>query len=309
MKIFISGGTGTLGKQITASLMDLQHINTALQPEKIVIYSRDEAKHAAMRELYPEGPPGPVRYRIGDICDPDRLVTAMQDCTHVIHTAALKRIDTCEREPYDAARVNVTGTINVATACRRVGIQQALYISTDKACDSVSVYGATKQVGERLWVQANMYGGCRYSAVRYGNVLGSRGSVAQTWRAAAAEGKPLMLMHKDMTRFFWSISEAAEFVIKKFLPDQWETGVVYVPKLQAYKMLDLAKQYSEDIQILNRLRTNEKVHEILVSSTEVRNCYDQGAYYVIYPAHHDWDASQDKRGTRVAGDFRYSSSG
>lgn len=283
MKVFLSGGSGTLGKELTKLLYP-----TA---DRIVIYSRDECKHAEMRRTFPEGPPGPMRYRVGDIRDKARMMLAMSDCNVVVHAAALKRIDTCESEVYECMKTNIIGTSNVAECCNELGIDRAIFVSTDKACSPISAYGMAKGFSEHLWVQSNNFGPTEFIALRYGNVRGSRGSLHEMWEGM--RDQELSVTHPHMTRFFWEISEAAQFI-------EWaliygERGVIYIPKMKGYKIMDIALEYSDKIKVVG-LRTNEKLHEELISESEVQYATDQGERYAIYPVKHEWTIKLDRVG-------------
>lgn len=295
-KYFITGGTGTLGKELVKQLY--------CSAERIVVYSRDEAKQAAMMKTFPEGgADGPMRYRIGDVRDYDRLKQAMEDCDTVIHTAAMKRIDTCEYNIFEAIKTNVEGSLNVVKAANSLGYEKAVLISTDKACNSCSTYGTTKSMAEKIFSNANNYGKCCSYSVRYGNVAGSRGAVHNIWKEAAESGKPINLTHPDMTRWFWSISEAAMFVMHT-LPNAGR-GVIYVPKMQAHKLYDLASKFSDNINITG-LRCSEKLHEEMVSVTEATNTYETPEWYAIHPIQVDY-ATTNPRGILVPAGFTLTS--
>jgi UDP-N-acetylglucosamine 4,6-dehydratase/5-epimerase len=292
MRVFITG-SGTLATELVKQLH-----STA---ERIVIYSRDEGKHAVLKETYPEGPPGPMRYRIGDIRDYERLVIAMQDCDTVIHTAAMKRIETCAAEVYECMKTNILGTYNVARACAATGIKKAMLISTDKACNAVSGgYGKSKAFAEELFIQSNLYSTCHYAACRYGNIKGSRGAVHNTWAKLAAEGKTINVTHPEMTRWFWDIVDAGKFVLSTV--EHMKRGVVYVPKMPGYKMIDIAKEFTSDIKITG-LRCGEKLHEEMISETEATYTYETADFYAIYPVSHEWERAPTVEGTKVPKDF------
>ena len=276
MKIFITGGSGTLGKELVKQLVKRPDC------ERIVVYSRDEGKHAEMRELFPEGPPSVMRYRIGDIRDRDRIQEAMDDCTHVIHAAAMKRIDDCANHVQECVKTNVIGTMNVIDACELGCVEKALFISTDKACASISAYGASKYMAEHAWIHANSRLQCKYAVCRYGNVIGSRGSVFHKWRDMSGGEIPVTDM--EATRFFWAVKDAAEFALSTL--DSMQGGCVYVPKMKSYNRADVARNYGDPVEV--GMRTNEKRHEYMISSDESAWSRDIGDRYVIYPMFHQW---------------------
>lgn len=300
MKLLISGGTGSIGQLLTKELYS--------RYDKIVIYSRDEAKHQVMERAFPEYPDNKMRYMIGDIKDRNRLNYAMQGCDHVIHAAAMKHIDKCEYNPTEAINTNVTGSVNVADACIRNKVKHAMYISTDKACAPISLYGATKYVAESMWKCYNNLGSTVFNSVRYGNVLGSRGSILKHWKDTHAEGKPLIITHESATRFFWTIEMAGKFLIKS-MDDSiayGERGCVYIPKMQSWKIKDMAEKISKSL-LVTGFRCPEKVHEDLITVAEAQNCYDAGEYYILYPMQHDWSKDVKCRGIKVPDDFSHNS--
>jgi len=303
MNYLITGGTGSIGKELVAQLLSNG------ESGKIVIYSRDEAKQAAMAEEFPEGGRAGLRYIIGDICDYDRLVYAMKNACVVIHAAAMKRIDTCEYNPVESVRVNVLGSLNVARACIQNGVELAMFLSTDKACNPCSAYGAQKAAVERMWIgMNNMTSKTLFNCVRYGNVYGSRGSVIQKWHEAAEAGEAIKVTSSEMSRFFWNIDEAAAFIRKRVLDgvEQFDRGLTYVPKMRSFKMIELALSTSHNIEIIG-LRCPEKVDEDLISSVEGAYTNEMPDHYIIYPLQHDWAAEIIGRGKGVPAGFKLSS--
>jgi UDP-N-acetylglucosamine 4,6-dehydratase len=300
MNVLITGGTGTIGREITRQIKDLPGVR------KIMIFSRDEAKHAAMMEEFPEGGESGLRYFIGDICDYDRLRFAMRGVNVVIHAAAMKHIDRCEYNPIESIRVNITGSVNVVRACIDEGVKNCMFISTDKACNPVSAYGAQKYAVERMMIGANNLGKTQFNCVRYGNVMGSRGSFIEKWEKLSSEGKSLNLTDADMTRFFWSISEAAKFVVERvFDANEYEDrGVVYIPILHSKRMMDIALTYTNNINITG-LRCPEKIHEELISKVEALSTFHYQDHYIIYPMSHDWCRDIEKRGKLINDGFTY----
>ncbi len=288
----ITGGTGSLGHALTRFLLD--HTLYTIR-----IYSRDELKQAVMRQTFGEER---VRYLLGDVRDQARLNTAMIGVDLVVHAAALKHIDAGEYSPEEFVKTNIQGTANVISACRTMGVAKAALISTDKSCQPINLYGATKLVAERLWTRANSYSpqGTSYVAVRYGNVIGSRGSVLETWRQALHDGKPLGLTHPDMTRFHLSLPDAV--AIAWFAAQYAPRGSMLVPHLPAYGVKALAQAVVAEAgvpweQVEWRdigIRPGEKLHESLMSDEEretVLTYTEDGCtpkYYCIPPVAPSW---------------------
>jgi len=304
---FISGGTGTIGKELVAQLLAKKYCLRATP--KIIVYSRDEAKQAEMSETFPPGGVSGMRYIVGDICDYDRLVYGMKGSDIVIHAAAMKRIDTCEYNPIESLRVNVLGSLSVAKACIECGVRQAVFLSTDKACNPCSAYGAQKAAVERLWIGMNnmTYKTC-FNVVRYGNVYGSRGSVIDKWKDQAAAGEPLTVTSDVMTRFFWNVDEAASFILKRVADADrfFDRGLIYIPKTKSFKIVDIALSIGKEINVVG-LRCPEKLHEDLISEVEGMNAWDQGDFYIVCPSLHHWSANIIPRGSVCPDGFSLSS--
>jgi UDP-N-acetylglucosamine 4,6-dehydratase/5-epimerase len=299
LNYLITGGSGSIGQELVRQLQP-----TLMEPDKIIIYSRDEAKQATMRQTYPEGGKSGLRYFVGDICDYDRLAYAMRDVDICIHAAAMKRIDTCEYEPLESIRVNVQGSVNVAKACDDAGVEKAFFLSTDKACLPISAYGAQKAVVEHLWQGMNNFSECRYSVIRYGNVIGSKGSVFQAWDGIPSGGI-ITLTDARMTRFLWKIGDAAAFIIR-VIGESIGRGCIYVPKMNRHAMSDMARIYTDNIAVTG-LRCPEKLHEDLISVHEAPWARDLGDYYVIYPGFHNWADGVEAKGDPLPEGFSVSS--
>jgi UDP-N-acetylglucosamine 4,6-dehydratase len=278
MKLLITGGSGFLGREIVRQVYPYC--------SRIVIYSRDEGKHQSMAEQWPEYPDNKMRYVLGDIQNTARLTQAMKGCDHVIHAAAYKMIDKCDQRNIEQSiDTNITGTLSVVKACTANNIERAIFVSSDKACLPISAYGAEKFMGERIFISWNNFSSCRFAVVRYGNVHSSSKSVFQIWKAKAAAGEPINLTHKDMTRFFWSVEDAAFYCIARL--QDCEKGCIYIPKMLGLSMADEAKKYTDKIRITG-LRTLEKIHEDLINEHEAITCHDIGYSYCIYPFDHEW---------------------
>lgn len=289
--VLITGGAGSLGSEVVKML------HRQDPKRRLVVYSRDEGKHQALRREVPEGGSAGVRYMIGDIRDTDRLAMAMTGCTYMIHAAAMKMIDTCEYEAWEATDINVNGTISVAKACLRAGVKHAVYVGTDKCPDPVSTYGRTKGLAEDVWIHSNTYGPCTFDAVRYGNVIGSNKSMFHHWKQLRLQGKPIPVTHPDATRFYWTIDAAAKFVVRVLSADSGRRGCVYIPKMKSYRIMDIARLYGEP-EIVG-WRCPEKVHECLWTDHESTYTRNEGDYYVLYPETHPWQGDMQMPGAAV----------
>lgn len=294
--LLITGGTGTLGKE-------LLRIATKLF-DKVICYSRDEYKQAQVCQLYPEGGESGIRYFVGDVRDTERLLQAMQGVTHVIHAAAMKRIDTCEYNPQEAIKTNIIGSQNVCECAIKAGVKKCILVSTDKAPSAITLYGSTKFVAERCFIDSNNLGKTRFSVVRYGNVIGSRGSVFELWQKQKENNIPITVTSKDMTRFFWKIEDAAKFVLDML--EITEGGEIFLPMMPSYKIIDIAKTYSSNVVEVG-LRGSEKLHEVLMTEDESKDCYSNDNFYIIYPQIHDWIKNINKKGFKVVEGFTVSS--
>ena len=245
MKVFITGITGTLGKELLKRYYDKW---------EIVGFSRDELKQAMLERKYPK-----LKLIIGDVRDYDSVYKAMRGCDAVIHAAAMKRIEICEQHPLEAVRTNVLGTENVARAATYLGIKKAITVGSDKGVDPVNAYGMTKALQEKIFTSYN------FNSARYGNVFGSRGSVVPLFYEMAKEGKQLTVTDPTMTRFILTIDEAISLVIKAL--ESSMNGSIYVKKMPAASLGDIARAFSDDIKVIGKMR-GEKLHEALISSEE-----------------------------------------
>ena len=295
----ITGGAGSFGQAFVRYL--LSDPATA----RVVILSRDEAKHAAMgAELNDPR----LRFFVGTVCDSERLELAMRGIDHVVHAAAMKRVETCEDNPEEAYQVNITGTSKVARACMHAGVKRAVFLSTDKAAVPNTHYGATKMAAERLWCRWNVYTAgkdTRYAATRYGNVLGSRGSVLPLFHAQALNGGPLTVTDPAMTRFWMTMDQAVALVALAFR--EMRGGEVFVPKIGGCTMADFAAELFPGVPVKSvGIRPGEKMHETLVGEDEIRTTYDHGTHYTIEP-HRTWEDAMPARGMKVGARFRYRS--
>jgi UDP-N-acetylglucosamine 4,6-dehydratase len=298
--ILITGGTGSFGKKCARILLD------QFEPSRLIIFSRDELKQHEMRTTGFDHPS--LRYFIGDVRDVDRLRRAMVGVDVVIHAAALKQVPACEYNPIEAIQTNVNGGKNVIEAALDNRVQRVLAMSTDKAVNPVNLYGATKLVAEKLFVQANAYRGgdqIRFSSVRYGNVAGSRGSVIPLFLQQRTSGK-VTVTDPRMTRFWITLEQGVRFVLNSI--ETMVGGEVFVPKIASMRMIDLAKAIAPDceIQVIG-IRPGEKLHEVLLSEDESRHSVELPDRFVIQPAHPWWKDQPKPAGKALPEGFRYDS--
>ena len=299
--ILVTGGTGSFGKKFTKILLEQK------KPRKIIIFSRDELKQHEMRVAGFDDPR--LRYFIGDVRDRDRLVRAMHGVDIVVHAAALKQVPACEYNPMEAIKTNIMGTSNVVEAALDAGVEKVLALSTDKAVNPVNLYGATKLAAEKLVIQSNAYAAgraTRYSCVRYGNVVGSRGSVVPLFLKQRASGK-VTITDDRMTRFWLSLEQGVHFVIDCI--DQMEGGEVFVPKIPSTTIIDLAKAIAPEAEIeIIGIRPGEKLHEVLISEDESRTTVEMDRMYVVQPAEALWFGYHwQSKGKLLTDGYRYSS--
>ncbi|MTI11414.1 UDP-N-acetylglucosamine 4,6-dehydratase (inverting) [Rhodospirillaceae bacterium RKSG073] len=304
--ILITGGTGSFGKAFATRILDL------LSPKRLIIFSRDEMKQFDMQQEYPFRDNPRVRFFIGDVRDLSRLEIAFQDVDFVIHAAALKQVPTAEYNPFECVRTNILGTENVMTACLKNNVQKVIALSTDKACVPVNLYGATKLAADKLVVAANSLSGSRatrFSVVRYGNVLGSRGSVVPFFCGLRDQNKAtLPITDARMTRFMISLPQAVDFVLSNLL--MMRGGEIFVPKIKSFRIPDLAKAIAPNMeQEIVGIRPGEKMHEAMISLEDTRQTLDFGDRYVLEPISPYFERrSFTEDGYEfVAEDFEYSS--
>jgi UDP-N-acetylglucosamine 4,6-dehydratase len=301
-KILVTGGTGSFGKKFVEVMLHEK------RPEKLVIFSRDELKQHEMRQRFPDGNHSPIRYFVGDVRDKDRLYRAFHGIDVVIHAAALKQVPACEYNPFEAVQTNIVGAKNVIDAAIDCGVKRVIALSTDKAVNPINLYGATKLVAEKLFVQGNSYAGpsaTRLSCVRYGNVVGSRGSVIPLFKEQCGTGR-ITVTDKRMTRFWITLSQGVNFVIR--CAEQMHGGEVFVPKIPSMRITDLAEAVAPGCRIeLNGIRPGEKVHEVLVAEDEARNTLEFDDMYVITPIFQWWGGERWQDGKPLPEGFRFAS--
>jgi len=305
--ILITGGTGSFGKKFTQTLL------ARYKPEKIIIYSRDELKQYEMAQEF-QNPA--MRFFIGDVRDFNRLKTAMRGVHYVVHAAALKHVPIAEYNPMECIKTNIHGAENVMNAAIENEVERVIALSTDKAASPINLYGATKLASDKLFVAANNLAGghrTRFSVVRYGNVIGSRGSVVPFFRKLLAENaKELPITDARMTRFWITLEQGVEFVLKSFA--RMHGGEIFVPKIPSLKMPDLAKTMAPDLAIkLVGIRPGEKLHEVMVPADNANLTLEFTDHYVIQPTitfNEKVDFSKNllsETGKPVHEDFEYSS--
>jgi len=279
--ILVTGGTGSFGKKFVAVMMEKYH------PKRLIVYSRDELKQHEMRVAGFNHPN--LRYFIGDVRDLPRLRRAFNGVDVVVHAAALKQVPACEYNPMEAIKTNILGSSNVVDAALDAGVEKVLALSTDKAVNPINLYGATKLAAEKLMVQSNAYAGgmkTRYSCVRYGNVVGSRGSVVPLFFKQRQTGE-VTLTDERMTRFWISLDQGVRFVIRCI--EEMQGGEVFVPKIPSMKMTDLAEAIAPNARIrVIGIRPGEKLHEVLISKDEARTTVELEDMYVVQPAAALW---------------------
>ena len=300
--ILITGGTGSFGNTFVP--MTLEKYN----PQRLIIYSRDEMKQWDMAKKF-QGDPR-VRFFIGDVRDRERLYRALDGVDYVVHAAATKIVPTAEYNPFECVKTNINGAMNLIDACIDKGIKRVVALSTDKASSPVNLYGATKLASDKLFVAGNSYAGShgtRFAVVRYGNVMGSRGSVIPFFMSIRDKGV-LPVTDDRMTRFMISLEQGVELVWHAF--DDMEGGEIYVKKIPSMKVTDLAAAVAPEARIeIVGIRPGEKLHEQMISPEDSFYTYEYPEHYKILPAIHNWDASAEriKDGTKVAEGFDYSS--
>jgi len=299
--VLVTGGTGSFGKKFVEMMLAEYH------PAKLIVFSRDELKQHEMRVAGFNHPS--LRYFIGDVRDVERLRRAMHGVDIVVHAAALKQVPACEYNPMEAIKTNILGSSNVVEAALDAGVKKVLALSTDKAVNPVNLYGATKLAAEKLLIQSNSYAGglaTRFSCVRYGNVVGSRGSVVLIFLQQKAAGK-LTITDDRMTRFWLTLEQGVRFVIHCI--ENMHGGEVFVPKIPSMKIVDLAYAIAPgaNLEVVG-IRPGEKLHEVLISEDESRSTVEMEDMYIVQPSPnawfgHDWQSE----GHMLPAGFRFGS--
>ena len=285
--IFVTGGTGSFGKRFIKTVIERYN------PEKIIIYSRDELKQFEMQQELPDDGKSPMRYFIGDVRDLGRLKMAMKDVDYVVHAAALKQVPATEYNPFEAVKTNVLGGQNVIDAAFKNGVKKVIALSTDKAAAPINLYGATKLTSDKLFITANNYKGnqdIKFSVVRYGNVMGSRGSVIPFFQGKKNSGV-LPITDERMTRFNISLQQGVDFVLQCF--EKMWGGELFVPKIPSYNILDIAKAIAPECKHkIVGIRPGEKLHEEMITESDAMNTIEYDDYYVIVPSIRVWSKTK-----------------
>jgi UDP-N-acetylglucosamine 4,6-dehydratase/5-epimerase len=279
--ILVTGGTGSFGKCFIRLLLE------RYEPRKVIVFSRDEFKQWEMRQSDPLFDHDRIRYFLGDVRDRDRLMRAFRGVDYIVHAAALKQVPAAEYNPTEFVKTNIIGAMNIIDAAVERGVDKVIALSTDKACNPVNLYGATKLCSDKLFVTGNAYVGQdgipKFAVVRYGNVLGSRGSIIPRWRKLIADGgRELQVTDERMTRFWITLPQAALFVIDNFA--RMRGGEVFVPKIPSMRIVDLARAIGPEAEIsITGIRPGEKLHEIMIGEDDARHSLEYNDYYVITP--------------------------
>jgi|HubBroStandDraft_6_1064221.scaffolds.fasta_scaffold41318_2 UDP-N-acetylglucosamine 4,6-dehydratase/5-epimerase len=298
--VLVTGGTGSFGRKFVELMLH------EYRPQKLIIFSRDELKQHDMRTSGFDHPS--LRYFIGDVRDVQRLERAFSGVTVVVHAAALKQVPACEYNPFEAIQTNIMGGRNVIDAAINRGVRRILALSTDKAVNPINLYGATKLCAEKMFIQANAYSGAqntRFSCARYGNVLGSRGSVIPVFQEQRKRGK-ITITDSRMTRFWITIEQGVRFVVRCI--EQMHGGEIFVPKIPSMKLAEMAEAIAPgcDVEAIG-IRPGEKLHEVLLSEDEARHALEMNDMYVIQPAHPWWQKENWQQARPLPEGFRYSS--
>ncbi len=303
--VLVTGGTGSFGRKFAEVVL------SRYQPRKLIIFSRDELKQLEMRALF-NRPRHNVLYFIGDVRDRERLYRAFDGVDIVVHAAALKQVPAAEYNPIEAVKTNVLGAANVIDAAIDRNVKKVIALSTDKAANPVNLYGATKLCSDKLFVSANNYSGyhqTRFSVVRYGNVVGSRGSVIPLFMQKRATGA-LPITDPRMTRFWITLQQGVEFVLHCL--DRMAGGEIFVPKIPSMNIMDLARAIAPDCRTeVVGIRPGEKLHEVMISQDDARQTVEYDHYFAILPEYHEWATEDVVRvaaaGKRCAPGFCFSS--
>ena len=300
--ILITGGTGSFGNAFLPMTL------AKYKPRKIIVYSRDEMKQWEMAKLYRDV--DAVRFFIGDVRDRNRLYRALDGVDYVVHAAATKIVPTAEYDPFECVKTNISGAMNLIDACIDKGVKRVVALSTDKACSPINLYGATKLVSDKLFVAGNSYAGgheTKFGVVRYGNVMGSRGSVIPYFLSLKESGE-LPVTDDRMTRFMISLEEGVELVWHAF--DDMQGGEIYVKKIPSMKITDIAEAVAPDAQQkIVGIRPGEKLHEQMISAEDSQYTYEYSDYFKVLPLINNWssDPARIKEGVAVPDGFTYAS--
>ncbi|MDU6876798.1 UDP-N-acetylglucosamine 4,6-dehydratase (inverting) [Clostridium tepidum] len=307
--VLITGGTGSFGKKFTNIIL------SKYNPQKIIIYSRDEFKQDLMKNEFKVKYPDKIhklRFFIGDVRDKDRLYRAFNGVDYVIHTAAMKQVPACEYNPFEAIKTNIHGAQNIIDAALDKGVKKVVALSTDKAVNPINLYGGTKLVSDKLFIAANAYsGGCGtiFSVVRYGNVAGSRGSVIPFFKSLIEDGNnELPITDFRMTRFWITLEQGVDLVLKALKESRG--GETYIAKIPSFKITDLAKAMLSDCKLKEvGIREGEKLHEVMITKDDSRYTYEYPKHYIVYPHFNWWNSEKylTPGGNPIEEGFEYNS--
>lgn len=296
--VLVTGGTGSFGKKFIEKAL-------TLGVKKIIVFSRDELKQYEMKQEFQDER---IRFFIGDVRDKDRLYRAFDGVDIVIHAAAMKHVDACEYNPFEAVKTNIHGAQNIIEAAIDKGVEKVIALSTDKACAPVNLYGATKLASDKLFVAANAYVGeknTRFAVVRYGNVVGSRGSVVPFFKKIKETGV-VPITDERMTRFWITLDQGVQFVLDNL--ERMHGGEIFVPKIPSMKVTDLAKAIAPECKIeIVGIRPGEKLHEAMIMEDDARHTVEYDTYYVIEPEFSFWSKKYVKGGKKLPEGFEYTS--
>ena len=300
----VTGGTGSFGKRFVKEVLE------TLKPKRVIVFSRDELKQSEMAETLSPAKYPAVRYFLGDVRDRDRLEMALRGVEIVVHAAALKQVPAAEYNPFECIHTNVLGAENVVRASIRAGVKKVLALSTDKAVNPINLYGASKLAADKIFVAANNLsgeGGPLFSVVRYGNVLGSRGSVVPFFQKLIREkAGALPITHPDMTRFWITLQQGINFVLQSI--SAMKGGEIFVPKIPSMTMVDVARALAPELpQIVVGIRPGEKLHEALITEDDARSTVDIGDQYVITPSIRFARFGEYEDAPKVSAGFTYTS--
>lgn len=298
--ILVTGGTGSFGKQFVRTVLE------RFKPRRLVVFSRDELKQYEMANDPVFREHRHLRFFLGDVRDPDRLVQAFREVDIVVHAAALKQVPACEYNPFEAVKTNILGAQNIIHAALERGVERVIALSTDKACNPINLYGATKLCSDKLFVAGNAYVGkrrTRMGVVRYGNVVGSRGSVIPLFLKQRETGR-LPITHPEMTRFWITLPQGVDFVLNSLA--RMQGGEIFVPKIPSMRVVDLARAIGgPEIELdFIGIRDGEKLHEMMISSDDARQTREFDDHFVIVPGN-SWYERKDPGGKPVPEDFEF----
>ncbi|MFE3576820.1 UDP-N-acetylglucosamine 4,6-dehydratase (inverting) [Lysinibacillus sp. NPDC059133] len=296
--VLVTGGTGSFGKKFIRKILNED-------VKKVIVFSRDELKQYEMKQEFKDER---IRFFIGDVRDKERLYRAFDDVDIVIHAAAMKHVDACEYNPFEAVKTNIHGAQNIIEAAIDRGVERVIALSTDKACSPVNLYGATKLASDKLFVAANAYVGekkTRFAVVRYGNVVGSRGSVVPFFKKIKDKRK-LPITDERMTRFWITLDQGVQFVLDNL--ERMYGGEIFVPKIPSMKVTDLAKAIAPECEIeIIGIRPGEKLHEAMIMEDDARHTVEFDNYYVIQPEFPFWSPKFTEGGKKLPEGFEYTS--